>query len=951
MTWYSTTCSIVSDGARRRGAGDQPLATPPRSRTTCRSGWRRGLERPVVGGEDGQAVVGSAAAATGSWASRRGRPSGGARGCRSRTSCCRRPTRRPSRTEPRSSWASTADAAGTDRGGESAAPARASATVRRMFTDWSSRAVADRPPDADALPFGAPRVGLGIERSMPPGGRLLTAARESDRTAYGGAAAEFVAWRYRAGPPVCSRCRHVEPNVLLPFLSSALSFVFALFLLDQWLERRRPYQLIWMLGHGLVRHLGRHGVLGGAFGWSEPLYRAWYLFGAFYVAAWLGLGTMFLLAKTRFGYGAAISILGAGRSCWPVAGEAPVHGHRRAPVCRLRASRVVGGVLIVVETYRGTGRWARIAGILIIGGSIAVAPLVALRADRRPRLPLDANGIPVGTSMPGSVRLLTPLFNVTGGFALALGALYSTYCSCPRSASSATTWPRSQGIGRFLVNLAHRAVRDHHQPPSPRSPGRSPRCSPGKLDSRVPATILIAIGGFIPSMTSGLSRFGVTETFFLGELLGVIFLFAGFLVSIEVFREFRIPFTHRVLRARSDARGAGPGAAATAASPERRGTASAADDLHLAHRRQRVGTPVGEHRDLAPRRGHERRGPAPRGRSPRPSPPARPRAPTGPRPSSGPRRRSPPARRRRTRRGDDVRAVLDRPGAQEDLPVVAPGPLREHRRHRRAPPRRPATAPGTAPGSAGRSRSRAPARSPPRPRPPPGPPASPARTRGPTARRPPRRRTGGACDTGRRASPERSNRTAVLYGRRGVPGRLGMAARQDPAAALAGDGRERRRGRSRDGARRRPEPAVRAPELDVLRQHDEVRAGRRLARERGRPRDVGLDVVTRLELDQGHPHRLHASDGTAGAGDGGGGSTPGRHWSRRSLRRGSARAGGGYVAEAGLDLAELGAGRTRPELRGPASGGRLDQPRGTVPAATRDRDWSRYERHRAPRSS
>jgi hypothetical protein len=54
-------------------------------------------------------------------------------------------------------------------------------------------------------------------------------------------------------------------------------------------------------------------------------------------------------------------------------------------------------------------------------------------------------------------------------------------------------------------------------------------------------------------MTSGLSRFGVTETFFLGELLGVIFLFAGTLVSVEVFREFRIPFTRRVFKVRQEA--------------------------------------------------------------------------------------------------------------------------------------------------------------------------------------------------------------------------------------------------------------------------------------------------------------------------------------------------------------------------------------------------------------
>jgi hypothetical protein len=45
----------------------------------------------------------------------------------------------------------------------------------------------------------------------------------------------------------------------------------------------------------------------------------------------------------------------------------------------------------------------------------------------------------------------------------------------------------------------------------------------------------------------------MTEAFFLGELAGVVFLFAGFLVSIEVFREIRIPFTRIVLHTRRGA--------------------------------------------------------------------------------------------------------------------------------------------------------------------------------------------------------------------------------------------------------------------------------------------------------------------------------------------------------------------------------------------------------------
>src|SRR5438477_10500535 len=64
-----------------------------------------------------------------------------------------------------------------------------------------------------------------------------------------------------------------------------------------------------------------------------------------------------------------------------------------------------------------------------------------------------------------------------------------------------------------------------------------------KLNSRVPATILIALGALIPGVTSSLNRFGVTWSFFLGEFLGLVLIFAGFLVSEEVFRNVRLGVT------------------------------------------------------------------------------------------------------------------------------------------------------------------------------------------------------------------------------------------------------------------------------------------------------------------------------------------------------------------------------------------------------------------------
>ena len=60
--------------------------------------------------------------------------------------------------------------------------------------------------------------------------------------------------------------------------------------------------------------------------------------------------------------------------------------------------------------------------------------------------------------------------------------------------------------------------------------------------------MFIAIGAFIPLVTDSLNRLGSTEFFQVGKFLGVVFLFAGFLVSVETFREIRIPFTAIRLR-------------------------------------------------------------------------------------------------------------------------------------------------------------------------------------------------------------------------------------------------------------------------------------------------------------------------------------------------------------------------------------------------------------------
>lgn len=338
-------------------------------------------------------------------------------------------------------------------------------------------------------------------------------------------------------------------NVALPFGSSTLSFLFALLLLEQWRSRRRPYQLVWMLGMLWYGISAGTEFLGGAFGWSEGLYRAWYLIGAIYVAGWLGLGTVFLLARTRFGYGFAFSLFLAGLFTYltSVKYQYPQSGGAEGIYF---AAAVVVAVAVIVMTARGDDRWPYLAAGVVVGGSVIAFVMVATVFLPSPGYALDpVTRIPTGDLYPGYIRLLTPFFNVTGAFALSLGAVYSAYVFMPKRRVIRYAIRTDAGPASFLANLliAPVAILVNLVVSLP---GAVADLLRGRLNSRVPATILIAIGGLIPAITSGANRFGATSAFFVGEFLGVLFLFLGFLVSSEVFRDLRVPFTDRVLFAR-----------------------------------------------------------------------------------------------------------------------------------------------------------------------------------------------------------------------------------------------------------------------------------------------------------------------------------------------------------------------------------------------------------------
>src|SRR5262245_43562338 len=158
-------------------------------------------------------------------------------------------------------------------------------------------------------------------------------------------------------------------TALLPAATSILALVFALALLDQWRERRQTFQLVWALGMSFFGIAAGCEAIAAASGWSEPLYRTWYLTGAVWTAGWLGLGTAFLLARTRFGYTFALCIALAGLFTLLTQRRYDYPGAGSAPVLYLIAALVLA-IAVAVETYFQNDRWPRIAALAVVGATV-----------------------------------------------------------------------------------------------------------------------------------------------------------------------------------------------------------------------------------------------------------------------------------------------------------------------------------------------------------------------------------------------------------------------------------------------------------------------------------------------------------------------------------------------------------------------------------------------------
>jgi len=224
-------------------------------------------------------------------------------------------------------------------------------------------------------------------------------------------------------------------NIVFPLLSAGLMIVFAIFVLNKYISSNKMHFFFWGIGL-LMFSIGSLSEIYLSIQWNRLAFFFWYFFGAVLNAAWIGQGTIYLLLTKKW----------------------------IKPTVTLLLVGSLSALIIMIQTMS-------MLDISQFTSNIAISD------QYRDIIPAPNEG--------GTIRLLTPFFNVYGATALVGGAVWSAYLF----------WRK-----RVLPN-------------------------------RVIGNILIALGAIIISIASILTRMGLSEWWYLGELLAATLLFAGFILA------------------------------------------------------------------------------------------------------------------------------------------------------------------------------------------------------------------------------------------------------------------------------------------------------------------------------------------------------------------------------------------------------------------------------------
>lgn len=83
--------------------------------------------------------------------------------------------------------------------------------------------------------------------------------------------------------------------IILPVIAVAVSFVLTVMVLKQYVQKRKPYQLMWGIAFLMFSVASLAEIIALSSEWTPELLKVYYLFGATLLVGYLGMGTIYLL--------------------------------------------------------------------------------------------------------------------------------------------------------------------------------------------------------------------------------------------------------------------------------------------------------------------------------------------------------------------------------------------------------------------------------------------------------------------------------------------------------------------------------------------------------------------------------------------------------------------------------------------------------------------------------
>jgi hypothetical protein len=175
--------------------------------------------------------------------------------------------------------------------------------------------------------------------------------------------------------------------------AALVALAFALSTFERWLAKRRRHELAWTVALLLFSLAAAVLGVGVGVGWSEPVFRLYFLFGAVANVPFLALGTVYLLAGPERGdrWAAAVALavaFGAGvvavapfRHPLPVHELIPQGSEVFGPLPRILAAVYSGGGAVVVFGGAAWSAWRFRRGRMVAANVLIAAGTATLSAS------------------------------------------------------------------------------------------------------------------------------------------------------------------------------------------------------------------------------------------------------------------------------------------------------------------------------------------------------------------------------------------------------------------------------------------------------------------------------------------------------------------------------------------------------------------------------------------